>query len=819
MKYQFAEIEEKWQRQWDQDDAFKVVNNPEAKKYYALEMFPYPSGKLHMGHVRNYSIGDVVARFKKMQGYNVLHPIGWDAFGLPAENAAIANQIHPDIWTKSNIAEMKKQLKRLGLSYDWDREVTTCMEDYYKWTQWLFVKFFEQDLVYKKKSPVNWCTSCETVLANEQVVGGFCERCDSPVVKKNLSQWFYRITNYADRLLEDIETLHGWPEKVKTMQKNWIGKSIGAEIDFAIDGFDQKLKVFTTRPDTLYGCTYMVLAPEHPYVAELTAGTEFETPIREFVDRLARISEIERTSTEAVKEGLFTGRYAIHPLTGSLIPIYVANYVLVEYGTGAIMAVPAHDERDYDFAKKYGLEIIEVIRPTDAEGEYQQTLFTGKGVMVNSGPFDGLTIEEGTQKIVERLVAEGSGNATTNFRIRDWLVSRQRYWGCPIPMVNCPDCGIVPVPVEELPVVLPRDVKFSGKGESPLLTSDTFMNTTCPKCGGHAVRETDTMDTFVDSSWYFLRYTDPHNESLPFSKDAASYWMEVDQYIGGVEHAILHLLYSRFFTKVMYDLGLSPVGEPFKNLLTQGMVLKDGAKMSKSKGNVVSPDEIIAKYGADTARLFILFASPPEKDLEWSDDGVDGAHRFLNRVFRAVTDEEAVKGSGEIVLTHEDEKTLNYVMNRTIKKVSEDIEDRFNFNTAISAVMELVNEMYRYRESAKDRWNAPLYGAAAESLIKLLAPFAPHLMEELWNGLGKTGSVHEVSWPTYDAKALILDEIEFAVQINGKVREHLVVSKDATQEEIQTAALALEKISEALSGKQIVKVVVVPKKLVNIVVR
>jgi len=520
-----------------------------------------------------------------------------------------------------------------------------------------------------------------------------------------------------------------------------------------------------------------------------------------------------------VKEGLFTGRYAIHPLTGAQIPIYVANYVLVEYGTGAIMAVPAHDERDFDFAKKYHLEIVEVIRPADAEGDYQQTLFTGKGMMVNSGPFDGLSIEEGTQKIVERLVAEGSGNATTNFRIRDWLVSRQRYWGCPIPMVNCPTCGIVPVPIEELPVVLPRDVKFSGKGESPLLTSDTFMNAVCPKCGGHAVRETDTMDTFVDSSWYFLRYTDPHNEALPFSKEAASYWMEVDQYIGGVEHAILHLLYSRFFTKVMFDLGLSPVSEPFKNLLTQGMVLKDGAKMSKSKGNIVSPDEIVAKYGADTARLFILFASPPEKDLEWSDEGVDGAHRFLNRVFRAVTDEDAVKGSGEIVLAHEDEKTLNFVMNRTIKKVSEDIEDRFNFNTAISAVMELVNEMYRYRESGKDRWNAPLYGAAAETLIKLLAPFAPHLMEELWHGLGKAGSVHEVSWPTYDAKALILDEIEFAVQINGKVRDHLVVSKDATQDDIQKAALALEKISEALSGKQIVKVVVVPKKLVNIVVR
>lgn len=819
LKYQFSEIEDKWQRQWEQDDAFKVSNTPGAKKYYALEMFPYPSGKLHMGHVRNYSIGDVVARFKKMQGYNVLHPIGWDAFGLPAENAAIANQIHPDIWTKSNIAEMKKQLKRLGLSYDWDREVTTCMEDYYKWTQWLFVKFFEKDLVYKKKSPVNWCTSCETVLANEQVVGGFCERCDSPVVKKNLSQWFYRITQYADRLLEDIDTLHGWPEKVKTMQKNWIGKSTGAEIDFDIDGFDQKLKVFTTRPDTLYGCTYMVLAPEHPYVAALTAGTDYESPIRAFVDRLARLSEIERTSTEAVKEGLFTGRYAVHPLTGRKIPIYVANYVLVEYGTGAIMAVPAHDERDYDFAKKYGLEIVEVIRPVDAEGDYAQTLFTGKGLMVNSGPFDGMTVEEGTQKIVAFLEEKGAGKATTNFRIRDWLVSRQRYWGCPIPMINCPSCGVVPVPVESLPVVLPRDVKFSGKGESPLLTSETFLNAPCPSCGGPGTRETDTMDTFVDSSWYFLRYTDPHNETLPFSKEAASYWMDVDQYIGGVEHAILHLLYSRFFTKVMYDLDLSPVSEPFKNLLTQGMVLKDGAKMSKSKGNVVSPDEIIAKYGADTARLFILFASPPEKDLEWSDDGVDGAHRFLNRVFRAVTEEEAIKAEGIPVLTHEDEKALNYVMHRTIKKVTEDIEERFNFNTAISAIMELVNEMYRYRESGKARWNPSLYSKASETLVKLLAPFAPHLMEELWGYLGKEGSVHSVDWPVYDAKALILDELEFAVQINGKVRDHLVVSKDATQEEIQSAAMGLERIAEALKDKQIVKVVVVPKKLVNIVVR
>jgi leucyl-tRNA synthetase len=602
------------------------------------------------------------------------------------------------------------------------------------------------------------------------------------------------------------------------MQKNWIGKSIGAEIDFPIDGFDSTLKIFTTRPDTLYGCTYMVLAPEHPYVVELTTGSAYEAPIRSFVDRLQKISEIERTSTEAVKEGLFTGRYAVHPLNGEKLPIYVANYVLMEYGTGAIMAVPAHDERDYDFAKKYDLPIIEVIRPSEVD-EASEALFTGKGVMINSGAYNGLTSEEGTRQIVEKLGVSGIGKATTNFRIRDWLVSRQRYWGTPIPMVTCPTCGIVPVALEDLPVELPRDVKFSGKGESPLLSSETFLKTPCPKCGEEATRETDTMDTFVDSSWYFLRYTDPHNEELPFSKEAASYWMEVDQYIGGVEHAILHLLYARFFTKVMYDLGLSPVSEPFRNLLTQGMVLKDGTKMSKSKGNVVSPDLIVSDYGADTARLFILFASPPEKDLEWSDEGVEGAHRFLYRVFRAVTDDEALKSGGEIVLTHADEKALNFVMNRAIKKVTEDIEERFNFNTAISAVMELVNEMYRYRESGKERWNAPLYGAAAEAAVKLLAPFVPHLTEELWQYLGKEGSVHNVKWPTYDAKALILDDIEFAVQINGKVRDHLVVSKDATQDEIKKAAFELVKIVDALQDREIIKVVVVPKKLVNIVVK
>ncbi|PLX35377.1 MAG: leucine--tRNA ligase, partial [Clostridiales bacterium] len=634
-RYNFNEIEKKWQNEWEEKSIFKVNEDPEKEKYYVLEMFPYPSGKLHMGHVRNYSIGDVVARYKKMNGFNILHPIGWDAFGLPAENAAIKNNIHPDIWTKQNIAEMKRQLKQLGLSYDWDREVTTCNEEYYKWTQWIFVQLYKSGLAYKKKSAVNWCPSCETVLANEQVVNGKCERCETTVVKKNLEQWYFKITDYAQRLLDDLDLLEGWPEKVKTMQKNWIGKSYGSEMTFEIEGMEESMEVFTTRPDTTYGVTFMVFAPEHPLLYEMVKGTEYESGYNAFMDKIRTSSDIERTSANIEKEGFFTGKYCINPLSGARIPIYAANYVLMGYGTGAIMAVPAHDERDFEFAKKYGLKIIPVITPEDTLlTEEMEEAYIGSGKMINSGKFNGLDSREAIDKVSEYMEEAGIGKRTVNFRLRDWLISRQRYWGAPIPILFCEKCGEVPVPEEDLPVKLPTDVAFSGKGDSPLGTSDTFVETTCPICGGKARREVDTMDTFVCSSWYFLRYTDAQNDKEIFSRENAKYWMNVDQYIGGVEHAILHLLYARFFNKFLYDQGLSPETEPFKNLLTQGMVLKDGSKMSKSKGNVVSPEEIIAKYGADTARLFILFASPPEKDLEWSDAGVEGSFRFLNRVWR-----------------------------------------------------------------------------------------------------------------------------------------------------------------------------------------
>jgi leucyl-tRNA synthetase len=821
MKYNFSEIEEKWQKKWDQENIFKVTEDDEKEKYYCLEMFPYPSGKLHMGHVRNYSIGDVIARFKKMNGFNVLHPIGWDSFGLPAENAAIAHQIHPDIWTTENIAEMRYQLKRLGISYDWDREVATCKPDYYKWTQWLFIKFFEKGLVYKKKSPVNWCPSCETVLANEQVVSGKCERCDSIVVKKNLSQWYFKITDYAERLLADIDRLDGWPEKVKMMQKNWIGKSVGAEVQFKIDGSDEALDVFTTRPDTIFGATFMVLAPEHPLTNELTDGTEFEKSVKEFQVKLQHLSEIERTATDVEKDGMFIGRYAINPFTGNKIPIYIANYVLMDYGTGAIMAVPAHDERDFDFAKKYDLEVIPVVDPESKDIDINdlKEAFVAEGKMINSGEYDGFNNRDAIEKIIEDLNEKGIGKKTINYRLRDWLISRQRYWGVPIPVVTCEKCGEVAIPESELPLLLPIDVKFTGKGESPLTTSETFLNAKCPKCGGPAKRETDTMDTFVDSSWYFLRYTDAHNDDEIFSSENAKYWMDVDQYIGGVEHAILHLLYSRFFTKVMYDIGLSPVDEPFKNLLTQGMVLKDGSKMSKSKGNVVSPDEIIKKYGADTARLFILFAAPPERDLEWSDEGVEGAFRFLNRVWRVVEEFAENLKSGEVSIKDKDDKNLNYSLNKTLKKVTEDINERFNFNTAISSVMELVNDLYKYKEIKKDNLNIELLTDVIEKLITIMSPFAPHFAEELWEIIGNEGSVYLMDWPKYDEDALIKDEIEIVVQVNGKVKERLVVSTDITKEDLEKAALNDEKIVKLIDGKKIVKVIVVPSKLVNIVIK
>ncbi|MDR0570264.1 MAG: leucine--tRNA ligase [Clostridiales Family XIII bacterium] len=821
IRYQFDAIEAKWQKYWEERGLFKTSEVPGAEKYYLLEMFPYPSGKLHMGHVRNYSIGDVVARYLKMKGYNVLHPMGWDAFGLPAENAAIQNGIHPNIWTVANIAEMREQLKGLGISYDWDREVATCAPEYYKWMQWIFTRFFEKGLAYKKKNPVNWCPSCETVLANEQVVDGVCDRCGTLVGKKELEQWYLKITDYADRLLADLDKLPGWPAKVKTMQKNWIGKSRGAEVDFPIEGFDEKMRIFTTRPDTLFGVTYMVLAPEHPLVDKLAEGTGQEKAVAEFRHKLQFMSDIDRASASLEKEGVFIGREAVNPLSGVKVPIYIANYVLMDYGTGAIMAVPAHDQRDFDFAVKYGLEIIPVIEP-EAEGIDVNNLteaFEAEGRMINSGDFNGMDNKEAIGKISEFLEKEGIGKRSENFRLRDWLISRQRYWGTPIPMIYCEKCGWNAEKEENLPVLLPTDVEFTGKGESPLTTSKTFRDAVCPVCGGKGERETDTMDTFLDSSWYFLRYCDARNSGQAFSKEKADYWMAVDQYIGGVEHAILHLMYARFFTKFLYDEGYCPVEEPFTNLLTQGMVLKDGKKMSKSVGNVVSPGEIIKKYGADTARLFILFASPPEKELEWSDAGVEGSFRFLNRVFRLACElaEEIKSAPTGFEASGEADREMNYAMNFAIKKVADDISGRFAFNTAISAIMEMVNAIYKYKEVPGRQ--AGLLKAAVDSLILILSPFTPHICEELWSLTGHGGSLYGESWPACDEAALVLDKVEIVVQINGKIKEKLVVGSGLDSEALAAFVTADEGVSKLISGKTVVKTVAVPGKLVNIVVR
>lgn len=819
MSYNFSKIEKKWKKNWEDTNAFETFKT-DKKKYYQLEMFPYPSGRIHMGHVRNYSIGDVVARFRTMQGYNVLHPMGWDSFGLPAENAAIKHGIHPNKWTLENIDDMREQLKEIGLSYDWNREIATCSPDYYKWTQEIFIEMYNKGLAYKKNYAVNWCPSCETVLANEQVVNGSCERCDTEVGKKELDQWYFKITEYADRLLEDMDKLDGWPEKVKSMQKNWIGKSEGAEINFKIKDFDDELNVFTTRPDTIYGVTYMVLAPEHSLVNKIVKDTEYEKEVMDFKKKLEHMSDIDRTSLDAEKEGVFTGRYAINPLTKKEIPIYIANYVLIDYGTGAIMAVPGHDTRDFEFAKKYNLDITRVIAKKGEEDAVLNEAYTEDGVIVNSDKFNGLTTEKASKEITKYIESEKSGKKTINYRLRDWLISRQRYWGTPIPMIYCDDCGIVPVPKENLPVLLPTDVEFSGKGESPLLTSKEFMHTTCPNCGKKARRETDTMDTFVDSSWYFLRYTDPNNDKKAFDKSEAKYWMKVDQYIGGVEHAILHLLYARFFTKVLYDMGLSPVDEPFKNLLTQGMVLKDGAKMSKSKGNVVSPEEIVNNYGADTARLFVLFAAPPERDLEWNDRGVEGCFRFLNRVYRLVDELKDIyndKDLHDMGKLNKEEKEFNYSLNNTIKKVTEDIEERFNFNTAISAIMELVNDTNKFREIKESQNKNKLLSKSIEMIIVLLAPFSPYITEELWNTIGKGESVHKVRWPKYEEKALIKDEVQVVIQVNGKVRDKIMVSSDISKEDLEKEALKSEKIKNMIEDKKIRKIIVIPKKLVNIV--
>lgn len=819
MNYEFEKIEKKWQQKWEDEKSFKVTEESSKPKYYTLEMFPYPSGNLHMGHVRNYSIGDVVARFKKMQGYNVLHPMGWDSFGLPAENAAIKNGANPKEWTLSNIDNMRQQLKSMGISYDWDREVATCKQDYYKWTQWMFLKLYNNDLAYKKKSYVNWCPSCQTVLANEQVVNGKCERCKAEVGKKDLEQWFFSITKYADRLLEDIDKLKGWPEKVKTMQANWIGKSKGAEVQFKVDGMDKSLTVYTTRPDTIYGVTFMVIAPESPIADELISGSETEKECREFIHKMQFIKDIDRASTDVEKEGVFTGRYVINPLTSKKVPLYLANYVLMDYGTGVVMAVPAHDQRDFDFARKYNLPIDVVISPdgSDISGDTLEAAFEAEGTMINSGEFNGLNNREALPKMIDYMAEKGIGETKVNFRLRDWLISRQRYWGAPIPIIYCEDCGAVPVNESDLPVILPEDVEFTGLGKSPLTSSESFKHAPCPKCGKMGTREMDTMDTFVCSSWYFLRYCDPKNSDLPFSKDKADYWMNVDQYIGGVEHAILHLLYARFFTKALHDLGYVSCDEPFENLLTQGMVLKDGTKMSKSLGNVVSPEEIINKYGADTARLFILFAAPPERDLEWSDTAVEGSYRFLNRVFKFVTDnKDKIDFSSKYDVSNlsREDKALRYTLNYSIKKATDDISIRFNFNTAISCIMELVNALYAYNGT-----NNALISEACKDLIIMLAPFVPHITEELWQIAGGCGSVHDEAWVEYDETALVKDEVEIVVQINGKVKDKMMISTGLSDDEIKEAALSNEKISEFTDGKQIVKVIVVKGKLVNIVVK
>lgn len=825
-KYAPHDIEAKWQKYWEENKTFKVEMDKDKPKSYVLEMFPYPSGNLHMGHVRNYSIGDVIARFRTMKGFNVLHPMGWDSFGMPAENAAIKHNIPPKKWTLENIANMTRQLKALGLSYDWDREVTTCKEDYYKWTQWFFELFYKRGLAVKKESAVNWCDTCNTVLANEQVIDGKCWRCDHEVVKKDLSQWFFKITDYADELLKDLDLLPGWPERVKTMQHNWIGRSEGLEFSFEIPELNDTVAVYTTRPDTAYGVTFMALAAEHPLIKKICENNPKADEINAFCERVRNQSEIERTSSESEKEGVFTGVYCINPFTGRKVEIWVTNYVLYDYGTGAVMGVPTGDQRDWMFADKYGIEKIVTICPIGKELKLEEMTCAyeeKEGMLVNSGEFTGMEMHKAMSAIMDKAEAEGFGKRRVNYRLRDWLISRQRYWGAPIPIIYCPHCGEVLVPEDQLPVRLPEDVSFNAGAKSPLATSEEFVHCKCPKCGADATRETDTMDTFLCSSWYYLRYTDAHNDKMPFDKELNNYWGPVDQYIGGIEHAILHLLYSRFFVKVLRDAGLVDYDEPFSNLLTQGMVIKDGAKMSKSLGNVVSPEEILSKYGADTARLFILFAAPPERELEWSDQGVEGSFRFLNRIWRIVQAFENVLAQKVTEYDHsnlsEADKDLRRVLHSSIKKVTNDIETRFNFNTAISTMMELVNALYAYKEAAKEP-NAGLVYEAISDLIKMMSPFVPHITEELWRGaIDANSSVHEQSWPECDEEALKVDNVEIVLQVNGKVRGRLTVPAEATKEELEKIAMADANVQAHIGDATVRKVICVPGRLVNIVAK
>ena len=821
-RYCPQEIEAKWQKIWETEHSCHTEMDTTKPKYYALEMFPYPSGKLHMGHVRNYSIGDVIARFRTMEGYNVLHPMGFDSFGMPAENAAIKNKVHPAEWTYANIANMEKQQRALGLAYDWDREVITCREDYYRWTQWLFELFYKKGLAYKKKASVNWCDTCGTVLANEQVEDGKCWRCKSEVHKKDLAQWFFKITDYADELLADLDKLPGWPERVKTMQANWIGRSEGLEFRLPAPALDAEIPVYTTRPDTVFGMTFVALAPEHPLIEKICAVSDKAEEIRAFCVRVKKQSDIERSSSESEKEGIYTGLCCTNPFNGEQVEIWVTNYVLFEYGTGAVMAVPSEDQRDWMFAEKYGIRKILTIRPKDGELRLEDmtAAYTEKeGILINSGKFTGMEMHAAMQAIMDEAEAQGYGKRRVNYRLRDWLISRQRYWGAPIPIINCPKCGEVLVPEAELPVRLPEDVSFAQGAVSPLSSSEHFLHCKCPTCGGDATRETDTMDTFICSSWYYYRYADPKNTERPFDRDKVNYWAPVDQYIGGIEHAILHLLYARFFTKVLRDAGMLDFDEPFTNLLTQGMVIKDGAKMSKSLGNVVSPEEIIDRYGADTARLFILFAAPVDRDLDWSDQGVEGAYRFLGRVWRILGQfAETIKGapaSYDAATLSTEEAELRRVLHATIKKVTEDVRDRFMFNTAISSIMELVNALYAFQDK---ELTPGLVRETASALVRMLAPFAPHITAELWAELFG-GNVHAQTWPQYDAAALVQDEVEIVLQINGKVRDRVKVATGLDRAALEQLAAELPRAKELTAGKTIVKVVCVPGKLVNIVVK
>ncbi|NOX25673.1 MAG: leucine--tRNA ligase [Deltaproteobacteria bacterium] len=819
ISYDFAAIEKKWQQRWHHRQSFKVNNQDEAPKYYLLEMFPYPSGRIHMGHVRNYTIGDVIARYKRMRGFNVMHPMGWDAFGLPAENAAIKQNTHPAKWTFENIDYMRGQLQRMGFSYDWDREIATCSPDYYRWEQQFFIDLYKKGLIYRKNTTVNWCEDCQTVLANEQVIDGACWRCDNKVIPKEMNGWFFRITAYAEELLTDLDKLSGWPEKVVTMQRHWLGKSVGAEINFPIENSSEELRVFTTRPDTIFGATFMSIAPEHPLALKLSQNGPHEKEVRDFIARTRVARQRADYGEEPEKEGAFTGAYCINPYNGRKLPIYTANFVLMEYGSGAVMAVPAHDQRDYEFAGKYNIPRLQVIEAASGKMPEDQA-YEGPGTLINSGEFSGMQSGEAKAAITGYALEKGFGKPKTTFRLRDWGISRQRYWGTPIPMLECKKCGIQPVSKAELPVKLPTDVKFEQAGKSPLHTLASFYQTTCPVCGGQARRETDTMDTFVESSWYYARYTNPQYDKGMIDKEAASYWLPVDQYIGGVEHAILHLLYSRFFTRAMRDLGYIDIDEPFTNLLTQGMVIKDGAKMSKSKGNVVDPSILIEKYGADTVRLFSLFAAPPDRDLEWSDKGVDGASRFLNKVYRFVhRNLDLLTADTVSEKTNETSRALERKIHQTIKKFSRDIENDFHFNTCISSVMELVNTLLSSNNlKGAETVDPAICRMAVETVVKLLYPMVPHFCAELWETLGHTDLLDTLSWPQFDPETAKEDELTIVIQVRGKVRSRLQAAVGTADEQLKDMAVNDEKIKKFIGDTTIKKIIVVKDRLVNIVI-